>query len=150
MPDQPAWFDRMNAWNRSFRLWAYPLLGPPLLVAALIIQAPPAMVVFWLAALTPGTLVLMWEQARNRKLHPEADEKTTLRIVIGSSALVLALVATYYALRLWGSVSGAAGVAVCYGLMWAIARHVAAQLEMSRQRREADARDAGPAVSSPN
>ncbi|MFF2269474.1 hypothetical protein ACFVTZ_14510 [Cellulosimicrobium cellulans] len=130
----------MNAWNRNFRLWAYPLLGPPLLVAALIAPLPPAIIAFWLAALTPGTLVLMWEQARNRRLHPQRDDKTFLRIAIGLSALVLGLVATYYALRQWGSISGAVGAVVCYGLMWATARHVAAQLEANRQRREAAAR----------
>lgn len=140
VPDQPAWASRMNSWNRNFRLWAYPLLGPPLLVAALIVPVPSAIFVFWLAALTPGTLVLMWEQARDRGMHPQADEKTSLRITIGSVALVLTLVATYFALQRWGNTSGAVGAVLCYGLMWATARHVAAQLEASQQRREAAAR----------
>ncbi|MEL7977193.1 hypothetical protein AAG589_15110 [Isoptericola sp. F-RaC21] len=129
--------DRMNAWTRNFRLWAFPLLGPPTLAAALLVPIPPAAFVLWLTALTPGTLVLMSVQARKRRLHPQADAKTFLRIAVALSAVVLALVATFYALRHWGPVPGAIGAVASYGLMWIAARHVAAQMDARRRGQDA-------------
>lgn len=140
MANQPTRVQRIHTWNQNFRLWAFPALGPPGLAAALIVRAPPEIFAMWLAASTPGTLVLMSVQARNRRLHPWADGMTFLRISVALSAVVLALVGTFYALRQWGSVPGVVGAIVCYCLMWATARNVAAQIDASQRRREAAAR----------
>lgn len=120
--DQHPRLARMDAWTWKFRLWAPPLMGPPFLVSAVLIPCPPGTTALLLAAFTPSTIVLMWEQARTRRWHPPADEKTPRRIAVGVVAVVAAVVAAYYAMQMWGGVGCALGAIAWYGAMWAAAR----------------------------
>ena len=137
--DQHPRLARMDAWTWKFRLWAPPLMGPPFLVSAVLVPVPPGTTALLFAAFTPSTIVLMWEQARTRRWHPPADEKTPRRIAVGVVAVVAAVVAAYYAMRMWAGVGCALGAIAWYGAMWAAARHIAAQLRAVQERRAAAA-----------
>ena len=100
--DQHPRLARMDAWTWKFRLWAPPLMCPPFLVSAVLVPVPPGTTAFVLAAFTPSTIVLMWEQARTRRWHPPADEKTPRRIAVGGVAVAAAGVAADYASQMGG------------------------------------------------
>jgi hypothetical protein len=126
----------------NFRLWAYPLMGPPVLASMLIVDATPRVFLFVLAAFTPGTLILMCMQAQKRGSHPGADERTLLRIGASLSLMVLVLAGTFLALRAWGAAAGGIGTVLYYLSIWFAARHVAARMA-ARQARKVGAREGG-------